>query len=38
MEHIRIRQYKEDDFTRIQELNQMEGWSNLVEKNEEYFL
>lgn len=34
MEHIRIRQYQEDDFNRIQELNQEEGWSNLVEKNE----
>ncbi|KGM44658.1 GNAT family N-acetyltransferase [Neobacillus niacini] len=35
MKNIRIRQYQEDDFTRIQELNQKEGWSNLVEKNEE---
>lgn len=35
MEHIRIRQYQEKDFNRIQELNQQEGWNNLVEKNEE---
>jgi ribosomal protein S18 acetylase RimI-like enzyme len=35
MEHIRIRQYQENDFNRIQELNKQEGWSNLVEKNED---
>ncbi|WHY01586.1 GNAT family N-acetyltransferase [Neobacillus sp. DY30] len=35
MEHFHIRQYQEDDFNRIQELNQEEGWSNLVEKNED---
>jgi ribosomal protein S18 acetylase RimI-like enzyme len=35
MEHIHIRQYQESDFYRIQELNQEEGWNNLVEKNED---
>jgi predicted N-acetyltransferase YhbS len=35
MEHIRIRQYQENDFNRIQELNQEEGWINLVVKNED---
>jgi GNAT superfamily N-acetyltransferase len=32
---IHIRQYKESDFNRIQELNREEGWSNLVEKNDD---
>jgi predicted N-acetyltransferase YhbS len=32
---IHIRRYQECDFNRIQELNQEEGWSNLVEKNED---
>jgi predicted N-acetyltransferase YhbS len=35
MEHIHIRQYQENDFNRIQELNHEEGWSNLVEKNDD---
>ena len=35
MNHIHIRQYQESDFNRIQELNQEEGWNNLVEKNED---
>jgi predicted N-acetyltransferase YhbS len=30
-----IRPYQESDFTRIQELNKEEGWSNLVEQNED---
>ncbi|MEH7274560.1 GNAT family N-acetyltransferase, partial [Neobacillus vireti] len=32
---IHIRKYQESDFNRIQELNEEEGWSNLVEKNED---
>ncbi|MEH7179923.1 GNAT family N-acetyltransferase [Neobacillus vireti] len=35
MNHIHIRKYQESDFNRIQELNEEEGWSNLVEKNED---
>lgn len=35
MEHIHIRKYQESDFKRIQVLNHEEGWSNLVEKNED---
>jgi predicted N-acetyltransferase YhbS len=35
MNQIHIRQYLEGDFIRIQELNQEEGWSNLVEKIED---
>lgn len=35
MNKIEIRKFKETDFTRIQELNREEGWSNLVEKNED---
>jgi GNAT superfamily N-acetyltransferase len=35
MNEIRIRKYLETDFNRIQELNQDEGWINLVEKNED---
>jgi ribosomal protein S18 acetylase RimI-like enzyme len=35
LQNIHIRQYQESDFTRIQELNQEEGWNNLVEKNED---
>lgn len=31
----KIRKYKEDDFGRINELNQNEGWNNLVEKMED---
>ncbi|MCM3693796.1 GNAT family N-acetyltransferase [Neobacillus niacini] len=32
---IKIRQYQETDFNRIQEINREEGWSNLVERNED---
>jgi ribosomal protein S18 acetylase RimI-like enzyme len=32
---IHIRPFQESDFTRIQELNKEEGWSNLVEKNDD---
>ncbi|MEH7255364.1 GNAT family N-acetyltransferase [Neobacillus niacini] len=32
---IHIRRYQESDFPRIQELNQEEGWNNLVEKIED---
>lgn len=35
MNKIKIRRYQENDFTRIQELNQEEGWNNLVEKHED---
>ncbi|PAE38964.1 GNAT family N-acetyltransferase [Bacillus sp. 7884-1] len=35
MNKIEIRKFKETDFNRIQELNREEGWSNLVEKNED---
>jgi ribosomal protein S18 acetylase RimI-like enzyme len=35
MNKINIRKFKETDFYRIQELNQGEGWSNLVEKKED---
>lgn len=35
MNQIHIRQYQESDFNRIQELNQEEGWTNLVEKNDD---
>jgi ribosomal protein S18 acetylase RimI-like enzyme len=35
MNKIKIRQYQETDFTRIQELNHWEGWTNLVEKNQD---
>ncbi|WP_045524605.1 GNAT family N-acetyltransferase [Neobacillus niacini] len=35
MNQIHIRHYEESDFNRIQELNQEEGWNNLVEKNED---
>jgi ribosomal protein S18 acetylase RimI-like enzyme len=35
MNKMKIRKYLETDFNRIQELNQEEGWSNLVEKNED---
>jgi len=35
MKKIKIRQYQEIDFNRIQELNRVEGWSNLVEKTED---
>jgi ribosomal protein S18 acetylase RimI-like enzyme len=35
MNKIKIRQYQETDFNRIQELNHSEGWTNLVEKNED---
>jgi predicted N-acetyltransferase YhbS len=35
MNKIKIRKFKETDFNRIQELNREEGWSNLVEKNED---
>lgn len=31
----KIRKYKENDFGRINELNQKEGWNNLVEKMED---
>jgi ribosomal protein S18 acetylase RimI-like enzyme len=35
MNKIKIRQYQETDFNRIQELNHSEGWTNLVEKDED---
>jgi ribosomal protein S18 acetylase RimI-like enzyme len=35
MNKIEIRKFKETDFNRIQELNREEGWSNLVEKDED---
>lgn len=31
---IAIRDYEENDFESIQQLNAQEGWSNLVEKRE----
>ncbi|MFP7299226.1 GNAT family N-acetyltransferase [Neobacillus niacini] len=35
MKTIKIRRYIDTDFDRIQGLNREEGWSNLVEKNED---
>lgn len=35
MNQTNIRQYVENDFNRIQELNQTEGWNNLVENHED---
>ncbi|MCZ8536872.1 GNAT family N-acetyltransferase [Paenisporosarcina quisquiliarum] len=32
---INIRPYRSDDYPSIKQLNQMEGWSNLVEKEED---
>jgi ribosomal protein S18 acetylase RimI-like enzyme len=32
---MKIRQYQDSDFTKIQELNRNEGWNNLVEKSED---
>ncbi|WP_079479330.1 GNAT family N-acetyltransferase [Halobacillus salinus] len=35
MEAIEVRSFQENDFQTVQQLNEEEGWSNLVEKNEE---
>ncbi|RWZ58198.1 N-acetyltransferase [Halobacillus fulvus] len=35
METIKIRSFQESDFQAVQEMNAKEGWSNLVDKNEE---
>lgn len=37
MEEIQIVPFKEEHFTAIQELNKKEGWTQLVERNEETF-
>jgi predicted GNAT family acetyltransferase len=37
MEEIQIVSFKEEHFTAIQELNKKEGWTQLVERNEETF-
>lgn len=34
-QEIRIRQYQESDFPAIHQLNEQEGWSNLVAKQEQ---
>ncbi|MFC4559258.1 GNAT family N-acetyltransferase [Virgibacillus kekensis] len=34
-ENVFVRRYREEDFRQIQEMNSAEGWSNLVEKNED---
>jgi len=35
MNQTKIRQYVENDFSRIQQLNQAEAWNNLVENHED---
>lgn len=35
METIKIRSFQESDFQTVQQLNEREGWSNLVDNNEE---
>ncbi|TGB03972.1 GNAT family N-acetyltransferase [Halobacillus salinus] len=35
MEAIEVRSFQENDFQTVQQLNEEEGWNNLVEKNEE---